>query len=885
MEAVNNSKYPGQLIGTPPLIGTPMLSPNPSILPTNAPVVAQAMPGVTPMIPAGSAMIGARPVANQAAPLIPMPAMAPPMFPTMVPQFNIPPPGFPVIKPENHVALPLADSVPKVPPVEPAVPTPWTEHKAPDGRVYYYNSITKQSSWEKPDELKTPAEKLLSSCPWKEYHSDQGKVYYHNVNTKESRWVIPPELAEIKTLLNLPNISSKQSIDSSRSLNSTSPTPSVIAPVTTSSAVTTQASAEDSKSALDQAMAATLAAISVPETPPTVAQTVTEVVPVPEKPTTPEPKSIEIQFKDKKEAIEAFKELLKEKDVPSNASWELCVKMICKDPRYPTLKKLNEKKQAFNAYKTQKQKDEKEEQRLKAKRSKENLEKFLMSSEDMTSTTKYYKCEEMFGYMDVWRNVADLDRRDIYEDVCFNLAKREKEEARALKKRNMKVLAELLDSMTSICYNTTWSEAQFLLLENATFKNDVCLLGMDKEDALIVFEEHIRALEKEEEEEKEFEKKRIKRQHRKNRDQFLSLLDSLHEEGKLTSMSLWVELYPIISADLRFSAMLGQSGSTPLDLFKFYVEDLKARFHDEKKVIKEILKEKEFAVSPSTTFEDFATVVCEDKRSATLDAGNVKLTFNSLLEKAEAIEKERLKDEAKKQKKIENALKSLMKSSNLDPSMDYTQVVEQLQDTHEWEAVESPIDRERVWQEYIHEIEDSCSHYHSRSRKSKKNKKNKKRNRSSSRSGTEFSEYEREREKSKKGRRMSRSRSSSSIRSTDSTAMLKKRKNKRKHKKHSPSCSPISEERSPSSRGRRHDSASPIASPIHSDDELAKSVPSKKHRHKNKGEESRRRRSNSGSVYSTPGSPRSNEDGENLSETELETKRALLLAQLNEQDE
>ena len=36
--------------------------------------------------------------------------------------------------------------------------------------------------------------------------------------------------------------------------------------------------------------------------------------------------------------------------------------------------------------------------------------------------------------------------------------------------------------------------------------------------------------------------------------------------------------------------MLGQPGSTPLDLFKFYVEDLKARFHDEKKVVKEILK-------------------------------------------------------------------------------------------------------------------------------------------------------------------------------------------------------------------------------------------------------------------------------------------------------
>lgn len=34
----------------------------------------------------------------------------------------------------------------------------WTEHKAPDGRTYYYNSVTKQSLWEKPDELKTSAE-------------------------------------------------------------------------------------------------------------------------------------------------------------------------------------------------------------------------------------------------------------------------------------------------------------------------------------------------------------------------------------------------------------------------------------------------------------------------------------------------------------------------------------------------------------------------------------------------------------------------------------------------------------------------------------------------------------------------------------------------------
>ena len=36
--------------------------------------------------------------------------------------------------------------------------TVWTEHKAADGRVYYYNMETKQSTWEKPDELKSKTE-------------------------------------------------------------------------------------------------------------------------------------------------------------------------------------------------------------------------------------------------------------------------------------------------------------------------------------------------------------------------------------------------------------------------------------------------------------------------------------------------------------------------------------------------------------------------------------------------------------------------------------------------------------------------------------------------------------------------------------------------------
>lgn len=34
----------------------------------------------------------------------------------------------------------------------------WQEHRTPDGRIYYYNTLTKVTQWTKPEELMTPAE-------------------------------------------------------------------------------------------------------------------------------------------------------------------------------------------------------------------------------------------------------------------------------------------------------------------------------------------------------------------------------------------------------------------------------------------------------------------------------------------------------------------------------------------------------------------------------------------------------------------------------------------------------------------------------------------------------------------------------------------------------
>ncbi|NWZ42166.1 PR40A factor, partial [Brachypodius atriceps] len=733
----------------------------------------------------------------------------------------------------------------------------WTEHKSPDGRTYYYNTETKQSTWEKPDDLKTPAEQLLSKCPWKEYKSDSGKPYYYNSQTKESRWAKPKELEDLegKRVLDLYFyqyilITSIIYLNSDKISWGNRISPHGFAAVFYFSAVSVTGTFHEFFSIITSAGSQLQEGNILPHA---AAKKEDEDA---------QPVKKTYTWNTKEEAKQAFKELLKEKRVPSNASWEQAMKMIINDPRYSALAKLSEKKQAFNAYKVQTEKEEKEEARSKYKEAKESFQRFLENHEKMTSTTRYKKAEQMFGELEVWNAISERDRLEIYEDVLFFLSKKEKEQAKQLRKRNWEALKNILDNMANVTYCTTWSEAQQYLMDNPTFAEDEELQNMDKEDALICFEEHIRALEKEEEEEKQKSLLRERRRQRKNRESFQLFLDELHEHGQLHSMSSWMELYPAISSDIRFTSMLGQPGSTALDLFKFYVEDLKARYHDEKKIIKDILKDKGFVVEVNTSFEDFVTVISSTKRATTLDAGNIKLAFNSLLEKAEAREREREKEEARKMKRKESAFKSMLKQAT--PPIELDAVWEDIRDRFvkepAFEDITLESERKRIFKDFLHVLEHECQHHHSKTKKHSKKSKKHHRKRSRSRSGSE-SEDDDSHSKKKRQRSESRSVSERSSSAESERSYKKSKKHKKKSKK------------------RRHKSDSP-----ESDVEREKD---KKERERDSEKERARQRSESKHKSPTkkrPGKDSGNWDtsGSELSEGELEKQRRTLLEQLDE---
>ncbi|CAI5762466.1 -mRNprepre-mRNA-processing-processing factor 40 homolog A [Podarcis lilfordi] len=728
---------------------------------------------------------------------------------------------------------------------------------------------------------------MLSKCPWKEYKSDSGKPYYYNSQTKESRWAKPKELEDLEAMIKAEENSGKP--------EESVPTSSAVAPgVTNAAAIVPEAPIAA------PAVPAAPSLASAPETEPSTVATVIEnervtatadeqvqpAAPVVQEQTAevvtnsveeaPKQESSDVAAKKdeedaqpvkktytwntKEEAKQAFKELLKEKRVPSNASWEQAMKMIINDPRYSALAKLSEKKQAFNAYKVQTEKEEKEEARLKYKEAKESFQRFLENHEKMTSTTRYKKAEQMFGEMEVWNAISERDRLEIYEDVLFFLSKKEKEQAKQLRKRNWEALKNILDNMANVTYCTTWSEAQQYLMDNPTFAEDEELQNMDKEDALICFEEHIRALEKEEEEEKQKGLLRERRRQRKNRESFQIFLDELHEHGQLHSMSSWMELYPTISSDIRFTNMLGQPGSTALDLFKFYVEDLKARYHDEKKIIKDILKDKGFVVEVNTTFEDFVTVISSTKRATTLDAGNIKLAFNSLLEKAEAREREREKEEARKMKRKESAFKSMLKQATPPIEMDavWEDIRERFVKEPAFEDITLESERKRIFKDFIYLLEHECQHHHSKNKKHSKKSKKHHRKRSRSRSGSE-SEDDDSHSKKKRQRSDSRSVSERSSSAESERSYKKSKKHKKKNKK------------------RRHKSDSPESDVDREKDK------------KERENEKERSRQRSESKHKSPPKKRPGKDsgnwdtsGSELSEGELEKQRRTLLEQLDE---
>ncbi|KAL6010577.1 hypothetical protein ACLOJK_001011 [Asimina triloba] len=571
------------------------------------------------------------------------------------------------------------------------------------------------------------------------------------------------------------------------------------------------------------------------------------VTPVEEKVLDEEP----LIYANKLEAKNAFKALLESANVESDWTWEQAMRGIINDKRYGALKTLGERKQAFNEYLGQRKKQEAEERRIRQKKAREEFTKMLEESEELTSTTRWSKAVTMFEGDERFNAVErQRDREDLFESYLLELQKKcldwkdekgisrlgekkmasgndgrrkvgdvnPKERAKALEehKRNIMEYREFLKSCDFIKVvhfvegprkaNSQWRKVQDCL------EDDERCSRLEKIDRLEIFQEHIRDLEREEEEQKKIQKEQLRRAERKNRDEFRKLMEGHVASGILTAKIHWRDYCMKVKELPAYIAVSSNtSGSTPKDLFEDVAEELEKQYHDDKTRIKDALKMGKITMTSSWTFEDFKAAISEDENFPSISETNLKLVFDELIERL----REKEEKEAKKRQRLADDFFDLLYSiKEITALSEWEECRHLFEDSPEYRAIGEESLRKEVFEEYIVHLQEKMKEKE-RKRDEEKAKKEKEREEKEKRKERERKEKERERDR-EKGKERSRKEEAESdnVDVTDSYGTKEDRKKDkdkdRKHRKRHQSAvdegSSGKDEKDESKKSRRHTS-------------------------------------------------------------------------------
>lgn len=411
--------------------------------------------------------------------------------------------------------------------------------------------------------------------------------------------------------------------------------------------------------------------------------------------------STEVNFKGDKEAAEtAFIQLLRDTGVDVDWTWETTMRTIITNPLYKALKTMAERKAAFHKHIEALRQKRASEAAARMETLRPAFKQLLSRDERIKSYSSFATAKKFLGGTAVWKQAqSEQEAREVFEEVMKDLQQAEREEEGRLKQRNRAMLMALLKTFEADIF-TRWRDAHRTILESQEYIDDPHLPSMDLSDMLSVFEELIQGIEKEAETARRGEIDAKRRKERQNRDAFRALLQALHQEGKIAARSTWGEIFPLIRNDDALLRVIGQPGSTPLELFYDFVDSLDQQLERQTADALQHISKLGHTVEPSTTSEEFlAWTSGVDVPHSTLTQIHRELV--SFL----AAEEERIALEARKklERKFRHQIEDLRYAFKkvVDPPLDldatFDEVKRQMQAKPEWKAAESEDERVPRW--------------------------------------------------------------------------------------------------------------------------------------------------------------------------------------------
>lgn len=443
----------------------------------------------------------------------------------------------------------------------------WKEAKDGNGRIYYYNSKTGESKWNKPRELLSEEEVILAEHGWKSSKTADGKVYYYNSQTNESRWKLPdiPELFK-----------------------------------------NTRKEEIEKASETEESILGTADRYANPS------------------------QILHTSKKSKEEAESEFIQMLKDNQVDSTWSFSRTISELgSKDPRYWMVEDDPlYRQQIFEKYFTSRSKEQLLKERNETSKFGEAFWNMLKSKPQIQYYTRWSTAKRLIADEPIYKHsvVKESVKKQQFLEYIAKLREDYEKSQQQLKSQ---ALSELQDYLENILLSPDarsngmgngmslmrWQTLanNYLFEKNKRYMANKHFEILTHEDVLQVYIEIIKRAKKELEtklaelEKTNYTKDRIAR------DGFKQLLRS--SGFNIRANTRWQDFYPLIKNDQRFLSMLGTSGSSPLDLFSDVVEEKLIIIAAQRSIAQNVLIEKAFQWDEQSDNSNNSQTIKEHLRS------------------------------------------------------------------------------------------------------------------------------------------------------------------------------------------------------------------------------------------------------------------------------
>ncbi|SCU78510.1 LAMI_0A04874g1_1 [Lachancea mirantina] len=436
--------------------------------------------------------------------------------------------------------------------------TSWKEAQDAEGRSYFYDEVTRETRWEKPEELWTNEERRARQLGWLPALSQDGKGYWYHTETGETRWEVGDVLE-----------------DGQESVQEGAEEPEIQGKTTEGEHPEPR---EKDKVDGYENRSEMLRAVVLPKT----------------------------------EAEPLFLAMLNDHNVDATWSFNKIIELGCSDARYWCIDDDPLWKRAmFDKYLSTRS----QEQLLREHSAVSKFQDAFVAALKRNGNIRYYTrwptARRLLANEPVYTHsvVSEKLKRRTFQDYVATL-RRDHDETSG--REHMRAVTELREYLRQIAPDSDHVVSWQQLYDNHLFENADRFMS-NKRFALLSKEDVLREYLELVQDHTNTARSKLADLQRANythdrvcRDNFKVLLTEI--SSTVHSTTKWSEVYPKIHKDPRFLAILGRDGSSALDLFRDLVDEKALQLQAHKSVAQQLLNESQFVWSGDTAADEKALV-------------------------------------------------------------------------------------------------------------------------------------------------------------------------------------------------------------------------------------------------------------------------------------